>query len=86
MISGRFAERLWAGAGSPAPAAVAGAAIDAEDRDGYDRARLINGVGYGLGGVGLAAVVVGVVLPGQAVAMTVSLGPNNIHLNFSTRW
>lgn len=70
----------WYGASS------AGAAIDALDRDAYDLAALLNKAGYGLGALGAASLVVGVVLPGHSADLSLAPTAGGLRLGFTSSW
>lgn len=64
-------------------------AYDEGDRDAYDRARLLNGVGYGVAGLGAAVAVTGLVLPVKAtdaLSLSVLPVPAGGRIQLSTSW
>jgi tetratricopeptide (TPR) repeat protein len=64
-------------------------AIDARaanDRERYEANRTLNLAGYGVAGVGLAATVVGLVLPASAPALSIAPTGNGLSLTLATRW
>lgn len=64
-------------------------AYDEGDRDAYDRARLLNGVGYGVAGLGAAVAVTGLVLPAKAtdaLSFSVLPAPAGGRIQLSTSW
>lgn len=65
----------------------AAAAIDALDRDAYDRAKVLNAVGYGVSGLGLVGAGLGVALPRHADA-EIALAPaaGGLRLAFTAAW
>ncbi len=67
-------------------ASEAKGAIDDNDRDAYDQARLIHGVGLGVAGLGVGLGVVGLILPSErpvSVSLAPLAGPG---LSFTTHW